>query len=366
MKKVLLVFGTRPEAIKMCPVVQALERLEDMEPVVCVTGQHRQMLGQVLDCFGITPRYDLAVMEPGQSLTDMTGRILQGVEKVCRLEEPDILLVQGDTTTAFAGALAGFYNGVPIGHVEAGLRTYNNQAPYPEEFNRQAVGAMARLHFAPTQEAKENLLREGKHPDTVFVTGNTSIDALKTTVRPDYHHPELTWAQNSRLVLLTAHRRENWGEPLRHIFRAVKRVAAEHPEVKVLYPVHSNPDIQALARAELGGQAQVHLTEPLDVVDFHNLLSRVDMVLTDSGGVQEEAPALGKPVLVLRDTTERPEGVRSGALELVGTQEQAVYEAFCRLLDDDREYARRAQAVNPYGDGTASTKIADILRQKQP
>jgi UDP-N-acetylglucosamine 2-epimerase (non-hydrolysing) len=346
-------------------VVKELKKRPQLQTVVCVTGQHREMLHQVLDCFGVQPDYDLDLMQSGQTLFDLTERILRGLRTVYEAEKPDIVLVHGDTTTAFVGALAAFYMGIAVGHVEAGLRTYDIHAPYPEEFNRQAVGSIAELHFAPTPAARENLLREGKKADHIFVTGNTSIDALQSTVRADYHHPELDKVGTRRLVLLTAHRRENLGEPLYAIFRAIRRVLQEHPDIEILYPVHPNPAVQRAARDVLGEESRVRLIAPLDVLDFHNFMARADLILTDSGGIQEEAPALGKPVLVLRTTTERPEGVQAGTLKLVGTQEDDVYRAFTQMLDDPAEYARMAHAANPYGDGKASCRIADILCEQE-
>ena len=361
MKKILVVFGTRPEAVKMCPLVNELRGRRDMQTVVCVTGQHREMLGMVLDAFGVKPEYDLAVMKDAQTLFDITNAVLRGLEDVLRRESPDIVLVQGDTTTTFAAALAAFYLHIPVGHVEAGLRTYNMESPFPEEFNRQAVSLVSRFHFAPTERAKENLLREGKAPDTIFVTGNTAIDALKTTVRSEYTHPELTWAEGSRLILITAHRRENLGEPMEHMFRAIRRVMDEHPDTKAIYPIHMNPRVREIAGRFLGGDDRIHIIEPLDVLDFHNFLARCRLVLTDSGGIQEEAPSLGKPVLVMRDTTERPEGIEAGTLRLVGTEEETIYREFTRLLTDSAAYDAMAHAANPYGDGHACERIADIL-----
>ncbi|MDO4621019.1 MAG: UDP-N-acetylglucosamine 2-epimerase (non-hydrolyzing) [Lachnospiraceae bacterium] len=363
MKKVMVIFGTRPEAIKMCPVVKELKKhADEMQTVVCVTGQHREMLQQVLQSFSVVPDYDLAVMKPGQTLFDITTAILQGMKTILEKEKPDLVLVHGDTSTAFAAALAAFYMDIPVGHVEAGLRTWDIHAPYPEEFNRQAVGSIAALHFSPTEAAADNLRREKKDPSAIFVTGNTSIDALATTVREDYQHPVLRELAGRRLVLLTAHRRENLGEPLHQIFRGIRRVLELHPEVSVVYPVHLNPAVRKAAEEELGDSSQVRLIEPLDVIDFHNFMSRAELILTDSGGIQEEAPALGKPVLVLRDTTERPEGAEAGTLRLVGTEEEAVYSAFRTLLEDRAAYEQMAQASNPYGDGTASVKIVKILR----
>lgn len=363
-KKVLLVFGTRPEAIKMCPLVLELARRPVFRPVVCVTGQHREMLDQVLECFGVVPDYDLAIMQPGQTLFDITTRILNGLRPILEQEKPDAVLVHGDTSTAFAAGLAAFYLQLPIGHVEAGLRTYNIASPFPEEFNRQAVDAFSHWYFAPTQTARQTLLQENKDPKKIFVTGNTSIDALHQTVRTGYTHPDLDWARadGARFVLLTAHRRENLGTPMRHIFQGIRRVLDEHPEVRVLYPIHKNPLVRQTAQEVFGDESRLRLIEPLDVLDFHNFMAAADLILTDSGGIQEEAPALGKPVLVLRDTTERPEGVAAGTLQLVGTTEEGVYTAFRTLLDDPAVYHRMSKAANPYGDGTASRQIADILQ----
>ena len=357
----MLVFGTRPEAIKMCPLVNELKKRRTLETVVCVTGQHREMLYQVLHAFGVVPDYDLLVMKDRQTLFDITVTVLERIKEVLLRLHPDIVLVHGDTSTTFAAALACFYLQIPVGHVEAGLRTYDAYSPYPEEFNRQAVGVIARYHFAPTALARENLLREGKRKDSVFVTGNTAIDALRTTVRAEYTHEALTWAEGSRLIMLTAHRRENLGEPMRKMFRAIRRVMDEHPDVKALYPIHMNPIVRKAANEELGGCDRIRIIEPLDVLDFHNFLSRCYMVLTDSGGIQEEAPSLGKPVLVMRDTTERPEGVSAGTLKLVGTGEETIYESFKTLLENSEAYDAMARASNPYGDGTASRQIADVL-----
>ena len=363
MKTIMLVFGTRPEAIKMCPLIQELRTRKDIRTLCCVTGQHRQMLDQVLSAFHVTPDYDLAIMKDGQTLFDVTTRVMEELKNVLAEAKPDLVLVHGDTTTTFAAALTCFYMQIPVGHVEAGLRTYQLDSPFPEEFNRQAVGVVAKYHFAPTEQARQNLLRENKKPETIFVTGNTAIDALKTTVRADYQNPELEWAKGSRLILLTAHRRENLGEPMRAIFRAVRRIADEVPDIKVLYPVHMNPTIRALAQEILGGDERIRLIPPMDVVDFHNMLARSDLVMTDSGGIQEEAPSLGKPVLVLRDTTERPEGVAAGTLKLVGTDEETIYREAKRLLTDEAAYHRMSVASNPYGDGQACRRIADILEK---
>ena len=363
MKTIMLVFGTRPEAIKMCPLIQELRTRKDIRTLCCVTGQHRQMLDQVLSAFHVTPDYDLAIMKDGQTLFDVTTRVMEELKNVLAEAKPDLVLVHGDTTTTFAAALTCFYMQIPVGHVEAGLRTYQLDSPFPEEFNRQAVGVVAKYHFAPTEQARQNLLLENKTPETIFVTGNTAIDALKTTVRADYQNPELEWAKGSRLILLTAHRRENLGEPMRAFFRAVRRIVDEVPNVKVLYPVHMNPTIRALAQENLGGDERIRLIPPMDVVDFHNMLARSDLVMTDSGGIQEEAPSLGKPVLVLRDTTERPEGVAAGTLKLVGTDEEAIYREAKRLLTDEAAYHRMSVASNPYGDGHACRRIADILEK---
>ncbi len=363
MRKVLLVFGTRPEAIKMCPLVRELQmRPAEFECVVCVTGQHREMLDQVLEAFGVVPDYDLALLRPGQTLSDVTCGVLQGMGSVLDEERPDVVLVHGDTTTSFAAALSCFYQRVPVGHVEAGLRTHDLSSPWPEEFNRQVVDIVSDYWFAPTETSRANLLAEGKPVERVWVTGNTGIDALATTVREGYTHPELEWASGSRLILVTAHRRENLGEPMHHMFRAIRRVMEEHPNTKAIYPIHMNPEVRAAAHAELDGFDRLHIINPLDVLDFHNFMAASDIILTDSGGIQEEAPALGKPVLVMRDTTERPEGVEAGTLKLVGTDEEAVYREFSRLLSDSAEYAAMSKASNPYGDGHASERIADVLQ----
>lgn len=345
----------------MCPLVNELKSRKTINTVVCVTGQHRQMLNQVLEAFNVKPDYDLSVMQDKQDLFDITIGILGKLKEVINAERPDIVLVQGDTSTSFVAALACFYAGVPVGHVEAGLRTYNISAPYPEEFNRQAVSIISNYNFAPTESAKQNLLKEGKKEETVFVTGNTVIDALKTTVRDSYTHPELDWAKDSRLVLITAHRRENLGKPMERMFRAIRRVIDEHPDVKAVYPAHLNPVVRETADRILGNHERIHNIEPLDVIDFHNFMSHCHVILTDSGGIQEEAPSLGKPVLVMRDATERPEGVEAGTLKLVGTDEDNIYQWFTKLLDDDEEYAKMSNASNPYGDGFASKRIADIL-----
>ena len=361
MKKVMLVFGTRPEAIKMCPLVNELKKREELQTVVCVTGQHRQMLDMVLEAFDVTPDYDLSIMKDKQTLFDVTTNILNRIKEVLEKEKPDVVLVHGDTSTTFVTALACFYLQIPVGHVEAGLRTYNIYSPYPEEFNRQAVSIISKFNFAPTELSKQNLLKEGKNPDSIYVTGNTAIDALKTTVRENYIHPELEWANGSRLIMITAHRRENLGEPMRHMFKAIRRVMDEHPDVKAIYPIHMNPVVREIANEYLGDDDRIHIIEPLDVLDFHNFLSRSYLILTDSGGIQEEAPSLGKPVLVMRDTTERPEGIAAGTLKLVGTEEETIYKEFSRLLSDKDEYEAMSKASNPYGDGYACERIADVL-----
>jgi UDP-N-acetylglucosamine 2-epimerase (non-hydrolysing) len=364
-KTVLLVFGTRPEAIKMCPLVKELKKREGIKTLVAVTGQHRSMLDQVLKAFDITPDYDLSIMKDGQTLFDITTNVLNGMKSVLEEVHPSIVLVHGDTSTTFATALAAFYLQIPVGHVEAGLRTYNIYSPYPEEFNREAVGAIASFHFAPTAVSRDNLIREGKKPDTIFVTGNTAIDALNTTVRDNYSHKELLWAKGSRLILVTAHRRENLGEPMLHMFKAIKRVLDEHDDVKAIYPIHLNPLVRKTAQSIFGDDNRIHLIEPLDVLDFHNFLKASYLILTDSGGIQEEAPSLGKPVLVMRDTTERPEGIKAGTLKLVGTDEDMIYRSFTELLEDEMVYHTMAHASNPYGDGHACERIADIVEKAE-
>lgn len=359
----MLVFGTRPEAIKMCPLVNELKSRENLETIVCVTGQHRQMLDQVLNAFHVVPDYDLSIMKDKQTLFDVTTSILNRIKDVLEKENPDVVLVHGDTSTTFVTALACFYLHIPVGHVEAGLRTYNIESPFPEEFNRQAVSIIARYNFAPTELSKANLVREGKDPSTIFVTGNTAIDALKTTVRDDFTHPVLDWAKDSRLIVLTAHRRENLGEPMHHMFRAIKRLVEETPDVKVVYPIHMNPVVRDTAREVFGDHERFRIIEPLEVLDFHNILARSYLILTDSGGIQEEAPSLGKPVLVMRDTTERPEGIKAGTLKLVGTQEETIYQAFKTLLTNQEAYDQMSKASNPYGDGFACRRIADILSE---
>lgn len=363
MKKVLVVFGTRPEAIKMCPLVKELKNREGIQTIVCVTGQHREMLDSVLQVFRVIPDYDLNIMKEKQTLFDVTTAVLMKMKEVLEKENPDVVLVHGDTTSACAAAMACFYMQIPVGHVEAGLRTYNIYSPYPEEMNRRYIGIVARYHFAPTKEAKRHLLMEQVPEANIFVTGNTSIDAMKTTVQESYTHPELEWAADSRMILITAHRRENLGQPMERMFRAIRRIVDEFDDVKVIYPVHLNPAVRACAREHLGDCSRIHLIEPLDVLDFHNFLSRCHLVLTDSGGIQEEAPGLGKPVLVMRDTTERPEGIAAGTLKLAGTQEDTIYQLFHQLLTDESEYRKMAHASNPYGDGFASERIADVLEK---
>jgi len=361
MKKVLAVFGTRPEAIKMAPVVKELESRENVRSVVCVTAQHRDMLDQVLDIFKIKPDYDLDIMKPGQTLAYITAEVLKGIEEVIVKEKPDLVLVHGDTTTAMAAALAAFYQQVPVGHVEAGLRTYDKYSPFPEEMNRQIIDKISDYLFAPTEVSKENIGDKLNKNQKVFVTGNTAIDALKTTVSEDYKNPILGWADDSRLILVTAHRRENLGEPMCRIFTAIKRIVGEFSDVKVVYPVHLNPKVQEMAKEILGDDERIKLIEPLDAIDFHNFMERAYFIMSDSGGVQEEAPSLGKPVLVLRDTTERPEGIEAGTLKLVGTETEDVYKAAKELLENGEIYSRMAEAKNPYGDGFASKYIVNII-----
>lgn len=361
MRKIMVVFGTRPEAIKMCPLVKELKTREKLNTVVCVTGQHREMLYQVLEAFHVVPDYDLSIMKAKQTLFDVTINILDKIKVVLGEVKPDVVLVHGDTSTTFVTALACFYLQIPVGHVEAGLRTYNIYSPYPEEFNRQAVGIIANYNFSPTEMSKQNLIKEGKNPDTIYITGNTAIDALKTTVRDDYSHKQLEWASDSRLIMITAHRRENLGEPMKNMFKAIKRIVDQHPDIKGIYPIHMNPVVREAANQILGDCDRIRIIEPLDVLDFHNFLARSYLILTDSGGIQEEAPSLGKPVLVMRGTTERPEGIAAGTLKLVGTNEEIIYNAFKLLLENKEEYEKMSHACNPYGDGFASKKIADIL-----
>lgn len=364
MKNILVVFGTRPEAIKMCPLVNELKSNINFNTKVCVTGQHREMLNQVLKVFGVEPEYDLAIMKKKQTLFDVTVNILIRIKEVLEKEKPDLVLVHGDTSTTFVTALACFYCQIPIGHIEAGLRTYNLMSPYPEEFNRQAVSIISEYNFSPTELSKENLIREGKDKNKIFVTGNTAIDALKTTVRKDYYHEELEWARGSKLIMITAHRRENLGEPMKNMFKAIKKVLDEHPDVKAIYPIHMNPEIKNIAYSIFDNTDRIHIIDPLEVVDFHNFLANSYLILTDSGGIQEEAPSLGKPVLVMRDTTERPEGIQAGTLKLVGTSEKGIYENFKLLLEDRTIYEKMAKASNPYGDGHACRRIVEILNDR--
>lgn len=361
MTKIMLVFGTRPEAIKMCPLVNELKKRKSIETIVCVTGQHRQMLDQVLETFHVVPDYDLSIMKDKQTLFDITANILTKIKSVLETVKPDVVLVHGDTSTTFVTALACFYLQIPVGHVEAGLRTYNIYSPYPEEFNRQAVGIISQYNFAPTQQAADHLIKEGKNPDSIFITGNTVIDAMQHTVSDTYAHPELDWVGDSKLIFITAHRRENLGEPMHHMFRAIRRVLDEHPDCKAIYPIHMNPVVRKAAEEELGGCDRIHIIEPIEVVDCHNFEARCFLCLTDSGGIQEEVPSYGKPVLVMRDTTERPEGVEAGTLKLVGTDEEVIYRSFKELLENKEAYDKMAQACNPYGDGHACERIADVL-----
>ena len=365
MKKIMTVFGTRPEAIKICPLILEMRRRAGLQVVVCVTAQHREMLDQVLHTFGVVPDYDLNIMKERQNLFDITSNILKDIREVLEREKPDVVLVHGDTSTTFVTALACFYLQIPVGHVEAGLRTYNIYSPYPEEFNRQAVSIISRYNFAPTPLARDNLLREGKDASTVYVTGNTVIDAMTHTVREDYHHPELDWVGEDKLIFITAHRRENLGEPMHQMFRAIRRVLEEHPDCKAIYPIHMNPVVREAAEAELGDCKQIHIIEPIEVFDCHNFEARSFLCLTDSGGIQEECPSYGVPVLVMRDTTERPEGVDAGTLRLVGTDEEAIYRNFKELLEDQEAYEKMSHACNPYGDGHACERIADILETGQ-
>lgn len=361
MKKVMLVFGTRPEAIKMCPLVNELKTRNGIQTVVCVTAQHRQMLDQVLATFNVVPDYDLNIMKDRQTLFDITTNILNGIKEVLEKEKPDVVLVHGDTSTTFVTALACFYLQIPVGHVEAGLRTYNIYSPYPEEFNRQAVGIVSAYNFSPTQLAADHLIQEGKNHDTIYITGNSVIDAMQHTVKEDYTHPELDWVGDSKLIFITAHRRENLGQPMHNMFRAIRRVLDEHPDCKAVYPIHMNPVVRQAAEEELGDCKQIHIIEPVEVFDCHNFEARSYLCLTDSGGIQEECPSYGVPVLVMRDTTERPEGVEAGTLKLVGTNEEVIYNAFTELLDNKEAYEKMSKACNPYGDGQACKRIADIL-----
>ena len=363
MKKVMLVFGTRPEAIKMCPLVKELKTRKNIEVKVCVTGQHREMLKQVLDCFEVIPDYNLDIMQDKQTLFDITTNIISKIKPVLEKEKPDVILVHGDTTTTFVTSLCAFYMQIPVGHVEAGLRTYNIYSPYPEEFNRQATGIIAKYNFAPTEMSKNNLLKEGKDEKSIYVTGNTAIDALKTTVKEKYHNSIFEWIGKDRMIMLTAHRRENLGEPLVHMFTAIKRIIDEYDNIKVVYPIHKNPIVRETANMIFKDNDKVKLIEPLEVIDFNNFLNKSFLILTDSGGIQEEAPSLGKPVLVMRDTTERPEGIKAGTLKLVGTEEENVYNNIKLLLDNKEEYEKMSKASNPYGDGHACKRIADILEK---
>ena len=365
MKRVMCVFGTRPEAIKMCPLIIELKKRPSLEVVVCVTAQHRQMLDQVLETFNIVPDYDLNIMKDRQNLFDITTRVLNGMKEVLEEIDPDVVLVHGDTSTTFVTALACFYLQLPVGHVEAGLRTYNIYSPYPEEFNREGVSIISQYNFAPTPLACDNLLREGRKADSIFITGNTVIDAMQHTVREDYTHPELEWVGDNKLIFITAHRRENLGNPMHHMFRAIRRVLDEHPDCRAVYPIHMNPLVREAAETELGDCEQIHIIEPIEVFDCHNFESRAYLCLTDSGGIQEECPSYGVPVLVMRDTTERPEGVDAGTLRLVGTDEKVIYQAFTELLEDKEAYDRMSHACNPYGDGHACERIADILEGKE-
>ena len=365
MIKVMSIFGTRPEAIKMAPLVKELESRKEIESIVCVTAQHREMLDQVLETFNIKPDYDLNIMKQGQTLGDVTTRALKGLEEVIKECKPDIVLVHGDTTTTFAGALAAFYNQVAIGHVEAGLRTNDKYSPFPEEMNRQMVDCMSDMYFAPTNISKENLLKENIEEEKIYITGNTAIDAMETTVTDNYSHPELEWInENERFILLTAHRRENLGEPMRNIFKGIKRIIDEFKDVKVIYPIHMNPRVREVANEVFKDCDRIKLIEPLEVFDFHNFQNKSYLILTDSGGIQEEAPSLGKPVLVLRDTTERPEGIAAGTLKLVGTDEEIIYNETKKLLTNKEEYDKMAKASNPYGDGHASKYIVDAIIKK--
>lgn len=361
MKKIMIVFGTRPEAIKMCPLVNELKSRKTLNTIVCVTGQHRQMLDQVLETFNVRPDYDLSIMKERQTLFDVTVNILTNIKNVLEIEKPDIVLVHGDTSTTFVTALACFYLQIHIGHVEAGLRTNNLYSPYPEEFNRQAVSIISKYNFAPTEQSKINLLNEGKSEKNIYVTGNTAIDALKITVCKDYKHPELDWVNESKMIMITAHRRENLGEPMHNMFKAIRRILEEYEDVKAIYPIHMNPEVRKVAEEELGGCDRIHIIEPLEVIDFHNFLSRSYLILTDSGGIQEEAPSLGVPVLVMRDTTERPEGIEAKTLKLVGTSVETIYLNFKQLLECKSSYDEMSHASNPYGDGFSCKRIADIL-----
>lgn len=364
MKTVMLVFGTRPEAIKMCPLVNELKLRKNIRTVVCVTGQHKEMLEQVLNVFNVVPDYNLEIMKENQSLNTITSTILLNINDVFEKEHPDLVLVHGDTTTTFATAIAAFYQGIKVGHVEAGLRTYNLRSPFPEEFNRQAVSLIADFNFAPTSASKDNLVKEGKNPESIYITGNTAIDALKATVSDNYNHELMEWVGDDKLIMITAHRRENLGKPMEHMFKAIKRVLDEHDDVKAIYPIHKNPRVREVADRIFTEDDNIKIIEPLEVVDFHNFLNKSYLILTDSGGIQEEAPSLGKPVLVMRDTTERPEGISAGTLKLVGTEEENIYLEFSKLLNDQYIYNEMSKASNPYGDGRACLKIVEILEAK--
>ena len=364
MKTIMTVFGTRPEAIKMCPLVKEMKKRESLKVIVCVTAQHRQMLDQVLSTFGVIPDYDLNIMRDRQTLFDITTSILCGIKKVLEKEHPDVVLVHGDTSTSFVTALACFYLQIPVGHVEAGLRTYDIFSPYPEEFNREAVSIISQYNFAPTPLSRDNLIREGRKEESIYVTGNTVVDAMQHTVWEDYHHPELDWVGGDKLIFITAHRRENLGKPMHNMFRAIRRVLDEHLDCKAVYPIHMNPIVRQAAEEELGGCDRIHIIEPIEVFDCHNFEARAFLCLTDSGGIQEECPSFGVPVLVMRDTTERPEGVEAGTLKLVGTNEETIYSAFNLLLENKNEYDKMSHACNPYGDGHACERIANILEGK--
>lgn len=364
-ERILCVFGTRPEAIKICPLVLEMKKRKKLDVSVCVTAQHRQMLDQVLKVFGVIPDYDLNIMKDQQSLFDITVNILNSIKSVLEEIKPDIVLVHGDTSTSFVTALACFYLKIPVGHVEAGLRTYNIYSPYPEEFNREAVGIISQYNFAPTPLAASNLVREGRDSKNVFITGNTVIDAMQHTVKKDYTHPELDWVGGNKLIFITAHRRENLGRPMHNMFRAIRRVLDEHPDCRAIYPIHMNPEVRKAAQEELGGCNSIHLIEPIEVFDCHNFEARSFLCLTDSGGIQEECPSYGVPVLVMRDTTERPEGIDAGTLKLVGTNEEEIYSAFTELLENQELYNTMSRACNPYGDGHACERIADILEGKR-
>lgn len=361
MIKVMTIFGTRPEAIKMAPLVLGLKQRKEIKTIVCITAQHREMLDQVLSTFNIVPDYDLNIMKKGQTLSEITSRVLIGLEEVIKKEKPDIVLVHGDTTTTFAGALAAFYNQVSIGHVEAGLRTYNKYSPYPEEMNRQMVSRMSDINFAPTKISYDNLIKENIDNDKICITGNTAIDAMKYTIDKNYNNEIFDWVGDDRLILLTCHRRENLGEPMKNIFRAVKRIVNEYENVKVVYPIHLNPVIREIANEILSNCDKIRIIEPLEVQDFHNFIDKSYLILSDSGGVQEEAPSLGKPVLVLRDTTERPEGIEAGTLKLVGVNEETIYRETKKLLEDKKAYEKMSKASNPYGDGFATERIIDEI-----